>query len=326
MNECKVCIVDSGITDTKDIGFIGGTNLVEREKSNFRDYNGHGSMCLSTIRKIVPNFEYYVIRIFGQELKCSTFQLMEALSYLLTNDAQIINLSLSTTGIKYKKDIQNLCKQLYQQGKIVIASCDNRNNISIPAECKYTLGVRGTLINSIDRYYFNRWSRIQCLADSTPILVKGLENQVHFFGGNSKATACMTGIILKMWKQHKDENSHQIINRILKNSDSDVKKVRCDDLKMCSTRSVQSNYTEEDTEMLYEILGEVLNIENEKRKIPFNESLIDMGLNCENSLLLLHRIEKDFHLKLSYEDISLNDVNSIDGLTGLIAKGRKIYG
>lgn len=322
MSECKICIVDSGITDTKDVGFIGGINLVERGKNDFKDYNGHGSMCLSTIKKIVPNFEYYVVKVFGQELKCSTFQLMEALSYLLNNDAQIINLSLSTTGLEYKKDIQNLCRQLCRQGKIVIASCDNRNSISIPAECKYVIGVKGSLIGSIEKYYFNRWKKIQCLADSTPILVRGLENQFSFFGGNSKAAACMTGIILKLWKRYETEDDQQIIKRLLRNSDMNIKKMRYDDLRMCSVQNVQSNLIGQELETLYEVVGDILNIENGEKKILINTPLIDRGLNCENALQLLHRIEKDFNLKLCYEDISLSDVNSICGLSGLIAKGR----
>lgn len=322
MSECKICIVDSGITDTKDVGFIGGINLVEREKNDFKDYNGHGSMCLSTIKKIVPNFEYYVVKIFGQELRCSTFQLMEALSYLLNNDAQIINLSLSTTGLEYKKDIQNLCRQLSRQGKIVIASCDNRNSISIPAECRYVIGVRGSLIGSIEKYYFNRWKKIQCLADSTPILVRGLENQYSFFGGNSKAAACITGMILKLWMLHETENDYQIIKRFLQNSDMNIKKMYNNNLKICSVQNVKSNLTEQDLEKLYEVVADILDLESKEKKILINTPLIDKGLNCENALQLLHRIEKDFKLKLCYEDISLSDVNSICGLSGLIVKGR----
>lgn len=325
MNECRVCIVDSGIANIEDDGFIGGIDLVERGKSDFLDYNGHGSMCLSTVKKFVPVCEYYVVKVFGEQLKCSTFQLMEALSYLRGNDARIINLSLSTTDSEYREEIENLCRQLFKQGKIIIASCDNRNNISIPAQCRYVLGVKGVIADSIEKYCFNHRRRLECIADSNPILVKGKDEKYSFFGGNSKAAACMTGIILRLWQKHENEDNCQIINRLRIGSDVNIWNIGKGKKEESAVRSNFFNADKVEMEVLYRTVEEVLNIKSEEKKIHMNTPLIEFGLNCENAMLLLHSVEKEFKLDLCYDTISLRDVNSIDGLGGLIAKGRQTH-
>lgn len=320
----RICIVDSGISDPLDKGFLGGINLSTSNKKDIIDRNGHGTMCISTIRKIVPEVEYYVIKVFDNSLECSSLKLVEALNFLLKIDVKIINLSLSTPSRKYIKKFQSVCKKLHRQGKIIIASCDNRQNPSIPAECKYVIGIKGKLLNSLESFYYFPEEKIQCWADNTPIIVKGIDGDYSFFGGNSKAAACMTGNIVKLINTTMNSNNINIYRRLCLLTKKNITYINQKYIRECALKKNEVNrFPQDDIYKMEQVVIKILNI-----KVPksLNIKLIyldELGLNPFNVLHLLEEIEKLFHVNLDYENINFTNVNTIYALIKLVNQNRR---
>jgi len=205
MKKCKVAILDSGLFQ----GCYNNMDVKNADSKNYDD-NGHGTMCYEIIRKIAPNTDFYIKKILNLNLEGSSKILLNTLTDLLDTDINIINLSLSTEGNEYKEKLNNVCEQLYYQSKIIIASKNNgKKNYSYPCMFQNVIGVSGEIFEKNVNYKYDLKSKIQAEANKVPFLVKGLDQKYHFFGGNSKATACMTGIVASYWKYIKDMKNYE---------------------------------------------------------------------------------------------------------------------
>lgn len=195
---CRVAIIDSGINEFYDDKIFNKYSCVG---GDYYDYNGHGTKCVSIIEKIAPDTEFTVIKLLNENLQCSVHYLYEALTFMLDMDIDIINLSLSTANLSQFQKIDNVCKELHRQGKILVSSKANNGEVSYPAESKYVVGVSGNLFNTNEEFWYKEILPIQCVGSKTPSIVKVSNDKYAFFSGNSKATACITGILSKNWER-----------------------------------------------------------------------------------------------------------------------------
>lgn len=193
---CRVAVIDSGVNKFYKNRIAKCLNYI---KENHVDKNGHGTKCVSIIDNIAPETDFTVLKILNKNLQCSSSVLCQALTDLLTMDIDIINLSLSTAEINNYKVLNDICRKLYQGGKLIIASKANDGDNSYPAESEYVLGVCGSLFRDNETFWYKSNGLIQIVASKTPTILKVDESKYSFYGGNSKATACMTGVISKNW-------------------------------------------------------------------------------------------------------------------------------
>lgn len=203
---CRVAVIDSGVNKFYKNRIAKLLNYTEEDHV---DANGHGTKCVSIIDKIAPDTNFTVLKLLNKNLQCSSSTLCQALTDLLTMDIDIVNLSLSTAEINNYKDLNNICRNLYQEGKLIIASKANNGEKSYPAESKYVLGVCGSLFPDNETFWYKSNGLIQIVASKTPTILKVDECKYSFFGGNSKATACMTGVISKNWDDLSVMNIHE---------------------------------------------------------------------------------------------------------------------
>lgn len=193
---CRVAVMDSGVNKFYRNKITKCLNYTEED---YVDENGHGTKCISIIDKIAPDTDFTVLKLLNKNLQCSSYTLCKALNDILGMDIDIVNLSLSTAEINSFKDLNSICKKFYQEGKLIIASKANNGEISYPAESKYVLGICGSLFHNNETFWYNSNGSVQIVASKTPTILKMDKSIYSFYGGNSKATACMTGIISKNW-------------------------------------------------------------------------------------------------------------------------------
>lgn len=195
----RIAILDSGIDkELKNDVYYCKTYVEEDVIDRF----GHGTMCYNLIHNHIPNGIFYIFKILNSIGKTTSSILIKALEDLIDKDVSVINLSISLLNIGENEQIEKLnkvCECLYKQGKVIVCSLQNGGiEFSLPAGFKSVIGVGGASFNSNFTYWFNKNSKIQVIADSTPILLPSINQQYDLFKGNSKATALMSCIIANM--------------------------------------------------------------------------------------------------------------------------------
>lgn len=198
---CKIALLDSGIDSffLNDESIISGNTLL--------DDNGHGSMCYSTIKRFAPNAEFLIYKILDYNLATSSQKLINTLETIYNDgNADIVHMSLSTSECALRGQMEDICKRIRKKGCLIVASNDNREQIqSFPCSFPDVIGVSGGIYKSdfTFEYYPNR--EVQVVANKVPSLTRSIDGEYRFFGGTSKAAACMTGIIASNWNQFVDE-------------------------------------------------------------------------------------------------------------------------
>lgn len=207
MKKIRIAVLDSGINRNAADSYllnsiIGIYELIEHKNyfdvrsCGFEDLNGHGTACVTVINHVCNNVEFVIVKILDCKGTCNVEALIAALKFMTTVDVDLINMSVSLNDDAYSNEISLLVETLYKQGKFIIASKSNDRCVSIPAQLRYVYGVKKFNGQCGLDYTFNSHKKINIICDGTPMLMpRG--SIIPFFGGNSKATSLMTGIIAK---------------------------------------------------------------------------------------------------------------------------------
>lgn len=203
----KIIVIDSGVNINDKFlrdSIIDGIGIEVNDgkvtfSNNYMDENGHGTFCSKIIRYIYEEVGIYVIKILNKDMKCSCKALIEALKYTKNININLICLSLATVNEFHADDLRNVCSDLKNNGKVLIASLHNNNNncSSYPAVYKDVIGVQGILDCNLYSYDYDKDLKIQCKSSGMPIILQSINGQYRYFRGNSKANALFCGLLLK---------------------------------------------------------------------------------------------------------------------------------
>lgn len=281
MGKCKIAILDSGL----DLSFCNQPNVYF--EGNVSDDNGHGTMCYSLIHSISNESEFYIIKILDSNLFTTSERLLYELDMLVKQDINIINLSLSTSSIEYEKELRQVCSRLNDEGKLLVASHDNNLQAdSYPCDFVDVIGVKGGISDSNYNFEYNKNRKVQAVCNRVPSLVRGKGELYSFFGGTSKAAACMTGIIATHWND---------IEPMVKNKTAEIflEKVSKMGRKDAVHTMNKSVYHFAQTEIIPQIEREVTE---------------------KNICAVLDKFEKEFKVKVEYEKLLLLDFFNADNI------------
>jgi hypothetical protein len=64
------------------------------------DTLGHGTAVMAAIQEKAPDAEYFAVKLFHDELRASTDELLEALNWCVENRMDLVNLSLGTRNAR----------------------------------------------------------------------------------------------------------------------------------------------------------------------------------------------------------------------------------
>lgn len=258
----KIAILDTGVGASVDDfsrlyvkKSLDFTRTDFNELNNGLDDNGHGTTCAKIILKNANKPEIYSFKVLDKNRCGKITDLYAALQYLLTQDVDIINMSLAFSDNCYTEKIRIVCEKLAKQGKIIVASAGRYENRPFPAAFKSVLGVQGKEFSNDEDFIYNPDVEIQITADDTPVFTEWKSGEIFILGGTSKATALMSGKIAK-W----DNN---IPKRLRENSEA---------LKI-HTKSKDKN-DDHDQVVLKEIV-KLLPCDTKYKKNLYNERLDD---------------------------------------------------
>ena len=214
----KVAIIDSGIDMSHpSIGMIaGGVEISINQDGHFIysseviDCTGHGTACAGIIRKKAPDAALYSVRIFDESLMADGRVLIAAIQWCIDNEMDVVNLSLGTTDVTFKKALQEVCRKAVDVGMILVSAESNDGLESYPAVFPEVIGVTGGAIYEVNGFYYRKDQRIECVARGDEQRVCWLEGKHIMTGGNSFAAPHITGIITHLLKQHPKCSVHDI--------------------------------------------------------------------------------------------------------------------
>ncbi|MCE2433724.1 MAG: S8 family serine peptidase [Candidatus Latescibacteria bacterium] len=209
-SQIRIAIVDSGIDASHSgVGEIaGGIHIQIGEKGevvfldDHADCAGHGTACAGIIRKKAPDAALYSVRIFDASLMADGRALIAAIQWCIDNEMDVVNLSLGTTDVTFKKALQKVCRKAVDAGVLLVAAESNDGRESYPAVFFEVIGVTGGAIHEADGFYYRKDQRIECVARGDEQRVCWLNGKHIMTGGNSFAAPHITGIIAHLLEQH----------------------------------------------------------------------------------------------------------------------------
>jgi hypothetical protein len=300
----QVIIVDSGIDPSnKDFHVIGGECVGSdrfNQSINYADTNGHGTFCASVIQRVSPNTGFYVVKILNENGQASSEMLINALNSILKIDIRVVNLSLATLDNEYKNELLHACNELKNDGKILVSSVYNKYGESLPASLPSVIGVNGVFLNNSFKYWFNKKQNIQCLADLTPMMVPTLDKKYKMFGGNSKASALITGIVLNYLQEDQDL-TYEELNNVLEEravinkwEARDIRREIPHFISNIDKSKYPNNLIKEITNIVRNIVGRNIDLQS--------DDLIDY-LKPLDFYYIIKEIEKSLSVTIDYKDL-----------------------
>lgn len=330
MNDKVVILIDTGIDRAafKDC-LVGGQHFYVEGNyvycdDNFDDDNGHGSACAYTIKSIFPAAQFYVIKILDSNAETIYPVLETALEYCMNLEYHLINLSLAMLDENENSKFSYLCNRLRDKGKILLSSVHNGYRESYPASYQSVIGVRGSRFAVPEEYWYNPKSDVQGIADISPIFTSRTLDTYFMFGGNSKACALVSGLILKIENNSKTVLDFERANLILEKNakknewtESDINTSAAmlipDNQPLCDEAILKS---------IHQILHSTMDWKNQTN-VGWRDNLFENGLMHPAKIkFLILNLEKHFDINIQNSHISYNSLCSINRI-GKMIEGEK---
>lgn len=319
----KIALIDSGINNElifskqrilSEITFSPQLHAIN--SSEMSDNNGHGTFCANLILSRTTFSVIQSIKILNSKLKSSSELLIAALKTLLDSDINIINLSLSTSNHQYSNEIEMICTELCESGKIIVASYDNGDSISYPASFKSVLGVKGRFMNDASEYWYDGEDVI---ADYTPIMGQIANNKKCLAGGNSKATALITSYIASIW----EKNPNQTKKEVLKSFQVRAKKDKWSTEEYAQLSypfaklEIDNRLSEKEKILLLETINQFKNIKFEQGD-AITQPLFNCGLTKDNCFDLAYLLQETYKVDLHVNMMNYKSFYSVANLSYVI--------
>lgn len=145
----RIGIIDTGVGPHPDLKVTGGKNLVKGEDEN--DYGdngeGHGTHvggiigASGKITGVAAGVEIMSYRVFPKGEGASSFDIMKAIDQAITDQCDLINMSLGQAG--EDEGIDSYIKEAYNAGIVCFAANgnDSRDPVSFPAAYSLSIAV-----------------------------------------------------------------------------------------------------------------------------------------------------------------------------------------
>jgi hypothetical protein len=210
----KIGIIDSGVEKThrrlKDINIVrevvfGNTNM---EKQDPTDYCGHGTAVTSIISQMTPSAEFYIAKVFDRQLITEENRLVKAIDWCISNQVNIINLSLGVQTENPGSDLRNICLKAYEK-RIVIVSAAYYilSQPCYPAFFPYVFGVTEGRVASVSEFGVLPDYPVEFVAKGDIHRIAHIHNSFKFSSGTSYACAYFSGIVANYLLKQKERQT-----------------------------------------------------------------------------------------------------------------------
>ena len=219
----RVAVIDSGIEHDHPAleGCVRGGVAVEydeeAEYSNRiepdpvpEDMAGHGTACAGIIHAIAPAAELYSVRVLGRDMLGRGIQFAAGLDWVIDNDMQVVNMSLSTSKQEYYGLLHELADDAYFKNMVLVSAVNNIPSPSYPSLYSSVISVAAHEEKDAFTFYYNPSPPVEFGAPGIDVRVAWNNKQYITSTGNSFAAPHIAGIVALIRAKHPDLTPFQI--------------------------------------------------------------------------------------------------------------------
>jgi subtilisin family serine protease len=222
----RVCVVDSGVErDHPAVGPLQGSWTVVAgddgpaseptvEPTETGDACGHGTACAGIIRRTAPDCELYSVRVLSERGSGTGAMLLAGLRWAIGEGFDVINLSLSTTKLRFTQELRALADQAFFQRTVIVASAHNTPVESFPWRFASVISVGSHHEPDPDLYLYNPEPPVEFFAPGQDVSVAWLGGATIRSTGNSFATPYIAGLCARVLSKHPRMTTFQLKNAL----------------------------------------------------------------------------------------------------------------
>ena len=133
----RIAVIDSGVNPRHPhISSLAGGVSIGREGSVL-DTLGHGTAVMAAIQEKAPDAEYFAVKLFHEELRATTDNLLQALAWAADNGMDLVNLSLGTRNARRAQDFE----RVVARGPRIVAAREVDGELCYPGCLPGVVGV-----------------------------------------------------------------------------------------------------------------------------------------------------------------------------------------
>jgi hypothetical protein len=123
----RVAVIDSGANPRHPhiIGIAGGVTVTPEgalDPGGWIDRLGHGTAVTAAIQEKAPHAEYFVVKVFHNELRTSGRNLARAIEWAIDAGMDVINLSLGTQNLAHAALFEPLVERANAKGIALVSA------------------------------------------------------------------------------------------------------------------------------------------------------------------------------------------------------------
>jgi subtilisin family serine protease len=153
----KIAVVDSGVNIKHPhiCAITHGILLASVSHESFEDTVGHGTAVMAAIQEKAPCAEYFAVKLFGNSLRASSMQLMQAIEWAIEARVAIVNLSLGTPNFDHRRSMEELVDRAHEAGVLLVAARNAGPSMPVlPGSLDGVIGVEVDWTLSRDQFRF----------------------------------------------------------------------------------------------------------------------------------------------------------------------------
>jgi len=224
----KISIIDTGLSYPHP-GIKGekpdGVSVLNKViSSDYEDNLGHGTAIYGIIHRLLPDAEFFIVKVFDKSIESNIDDLLIALDFLKKKNVDIIHLSNGIPKLNEYQIFEDKIKWFIDNGSVIVSSCDNLGCNSYPASFNHVISV------DISNLYKSE-SEYEYLENSlTNIRIKGgfqrvcwVNEQYLLVDGASYSSPYVTAMLGK-WFSRGEKVSYKNAIKLLKCNATKIQK------------------------------------------------------------------------------------------------------
>jgi subtilisin family serine protease len=220
----RVCVVDSGVEgDHPLVGGLAGSWVVTPaadgshrvEATDGGDAYGHGTACAGIIRRTAPDCDLHSVRVLGQNATGTGDMLLAGLGWAVRQGFDVINLSLSTTRVRFVAELRALADEAFFRRTAIVASAHNAPVESFPWRFASVISVGSHhREDEPELYLYNPTPPVEFFAPGQNVEVAWPGGKTIRSTGNSFATPFIAGLCARILSKHRRMTTFQLKNTL----------------------------------------------------------------------------------------------------------------
>ena len=207
----KVCILDSGVEASHPaVGAVAGAVAISLDEEGNTvvapdeegDLCGHGTACAGLIRSLAPEADIYSVRVLGSGFTGTGKVLLAGLRWAVSQDFDVINMSLSTTKKQFGDILREIADSAYFKKTVLVAAAHNMPVESFPWRFSSVISVGSHEESDPMVFYANPNPPVEFFAHGVDVDIAWLGGGSIRATGNSFATPCISAIAALILSKH----------------------------------------------------------------------------------------------------------------------------